>query len=73
MLNPWIVFYQLGIYPVLVLSSEEVRALAPGDVALLRELGVDDALLEELRTLAQVPGRALRVDVVGPPRVTIET
>jgi len=52
----------LGIYPVLVLTSAEAAALTPMDVALLTELGADDALFAELARLGTEPGLSLRCD-----------
>jgi hypothetical protein len=60
--NPFICLYAIGVIPTLDLSSEEVNALTAEDLVLLRECGAGEPLLDRLRTLAQEPGRALRLD-----------
>jgi hypothetical protein len=69
--NPWILLHHVGVFPVLVLSSEEARTLTADDLVLLAELGATDAMIGDLRLLALTPGRALRLDFAA-QRVTIE-
>jgi hypothetical protein len=54
--------YDLGIFPILTLTSADVRAFTAADVAELRDLGATDGMLDELRELARVPDRRLRLD-----------
>jgi hypothetical protein len=54
--------HDLGIFPTLTVTSADVLALTAADVAELRALGADDAMLAELRELARVPDRRLRLD-----------
>ena len=60
--NAYVLLYAAGILPTLDLSSDEVNTLTAEDVALLRELGAGEPLLERLRELARTPGRCLRID-----------
>lgn len=50
------------VVPALCLTSAEVRALTAEDVGLLRELGADDVMLDDLRRVAQVAGQVMRLD-----------
>jgi hypothetical protein len=54
--------HDLGIFPALALTSGAVLALTAADVAELRDLGADDAMLAQLGELARVPDRRLRLD-----------
>ena len=60
-----ICFAVLGITPVLMLTSDEARQLTPMDLALLRELGADDALLARVAVLAATPDVRLQVDIAA--------
>ena len=62
MLNPWIALYGLGIFPTLVLSSDEANSLTAEDLAELRALGLTGAMHSKLRALASISGRGLRLD-----------
>jgi len=55
--------YDLGLYPALTLTSDQVLALSAADVAALRDdLGLTDLMLDRLRTLGRVPDRQLVLD-----------
>jgi hypothetical protein len=61
--NLYVFLTALGVFPVLVLSSDEVNSLTADDLTMLRDdLGATDAMLDQLRDLASAPGRALRCD-----------
>lgn len=52
----------MGIYPGLVLTSAQVLALTDEDEREIREdFGAEPPMLQEVRALAAVPGRLLRL------------
>ncbi len=51
-----------GAFAAVIMSSEEVLSLSPEDIALFRDdLAVPEPVLEQLRYLARVPGRRLKL------------
>jgi hypothetical protein len=54
--------YDLGIFPVLQLTGEQVRMFTNADLEELRELGATDAMLGRLERLAREPGARFGLD-----------